>query len=188
MIGFSKIEQCNVVKEIVTSHGFLDVTICQTGAEIVRAANNGAGGIVICAWKLSDMMYHEIYELLPREYGMLVLLSRNQVDMIYDEDIFSLVLPVNKEDLIKTIQMVLEIGRQTDHLPKKNIVKKSTVSKSSVKIERTGEDRKLIEKAKLYLMNKYKISEDTAHRFIQKSSMDNGMKMLDTAKIILKDE
>lgn len=194
IIGFSRLEQCNAVKEVVISNGYLDITLCQSGAEIIRAANNGAGGIVICGLKLKDMMYHDIYELLPEEYGILVLLSRNQAEMIDHEDIFSLVLPVNKADLMKTVNMVLEIGRKINPFTGNTLTKKRETSikrlaiEQKEKSERGGNDKKVIEKAKLYLMNKYKISENAAHRFIQKSSMDHGMKMVDTAKIILKDE
>ena len=50
---------------------------------------------------------------------------------------------------------------------------------------RTSEDDIIIERAKLYLMNKYKVTEEAAHRFLQKSSMNHGMKMVDTARNIL---
>lgn len=186
IVGFSKMEQCNAVREIVISSGFLDITVCQSGAEIVRAAQNGAGGVVILALKLKDMMYQEVYELLPKEYDMLVLLNRNQSEMLEDDDIFSLVLPVNKTDLIKTVKMVLEIGRSEMETVGKICYDK--VSSEKNENNRTDIDKRLIEKAKLFLMNKYSMTEDSAHRFLQKGSMDNGLKMIETARIVLNDE
>ena len=50
---------------------------------------------------------------------------------------------------------------------------------------RSERDKILIEKAKLMLMNNFNITEDAAHRFIQKNSMNKGLKMAETAEIIL---
>ena len=58
-------------------------------------------------------------------------------------------------------------------------------SDAGSKAERSSDDKIIIERAKLYLMNKYKITEEAAHRFLQKNSMNRGKKMIDTAKEIL---
>ena len=76
--------------------------------------------------------------------------------------------------------MIFEIGRK---LP---LYGKQTMQKAS-QGERTSEEKLLIEHAKIFLMNKYKISEGQAHKFMQKSSMNKGMKMIEVAKIILQD-
>ena len=39
------------------------------------------------------------------------------------------------------------------------------------KAERSDTDKIVIERAKLYLMNKYKLTEEAAHRFLQKNSI-----------------
>ena len=62
---------------------------------------------------------------------------------------------------------------------------KNKTSDEGSKPEKSNDDKIIIERAKLYLMNKYKITEDAAHRFLQKNSMTRGMKMIDTAKTIL---
>ena len=116
--------------------------------------------------------------MLPDTFGMLVLLSRKQADLVDNEDIFSLVLPVTKVDVIKTVNMILNYVNEL-HLSS------DEKNKESHKGFRTSEDDIIIERAKLYLMNKYKVTEEAAHRFLQKSSMNHGMKMVDTARNIL---
>ena len=54
------------------------------------------------------------------------------------------------------------------------------------KKERSEEDKKLIETAKLYLMEKFMMDEAAAHRFIQKQSMNRGLTFSKMAQIILK--
>ena len=178
IIGFTDRKKGEAVKDIVAANGFYNVFICTNGDEVIRAANESAGGIVICGYKVAHMLHTEIYEMLPDTFGMLVLLSRKQADLVDNEDIFSLVLPVTKVDVIKTVNMILSYVNEL-HLGS------GTKNNESHKGFRTSEDDIIIERAKLYLMNKYKVTEEAAHRFLQKSSMNHGMKMVDTAKNIL---
>jgi response regulator NasT len=40
-------------------------------------------------------------------------------------------------------------------------------------------------KAKGILMEKYRMTESQAHRFLQKSSMDRGLKLVDAAQMVM---
>lgn len=180
IIGFSRQERCDMVKELVVSNGFMDVATATSGAEVLRYASMSSGGILVCGMKFRDMLYSDIYEAMPDGFGLLVLLTGSQAAYFDDEDVFQIVLPVNKHDLIKTMHMVLEIGR-------KGAGKRLTPRDDAGKIVRSDAERRIVEKAKLLLMNKYKISEESAHRFIQKKSMDYGIKLVETAKMILED-
>jgi response regulator NasT len=51
--------------------------------------------------------------------------------------------------------------------------------------QRTDGERALVEQAKALLMDRYDMTEEQAHRFLQKKSMDNGAKLTDTARMIL---
>ena len=74
------------------------------------------------------------------------------------------------------MHVVLELGR-----------KNGDMVLSPGKTERQIEDKLLIERAKLLLMNRYQVSEEDAHRFLQRRSMNRGMKMVQTAQEILKE-
>ena len=173
IVGFSEWNNGIAVKDMLVKSGFVETEICTSGDEILRAANRVAGG----------MVYTEIYELLPDGFGMLVLLSGSQAGLIDSQDVFSLVLPVNKADLLHTINMILEIGRKHE-LSAKAPGRGQAIRKT----EKRADEKLIIEKAKLLLMNKFNITEEAAHRFIQKSSMNKCIKMVETAEIILKEE
>ena len=51
--------------------------------------------------------------------------------------------------------------------------------------ELTKEEQELINEAKALLMERNHLTEEEAHRYIQKSSMDNGTNMVETAQMIL---
>jgi AmiR/NasT family two-component response regulator len=50
---------------------------------------------------------------------------------------------------------------------------------------RSGEDQKVIQKAKELLMERNGFSEEEAHRYIQKRSMDNGTELVEVSQMIL---
>ena len=80
----------------------------------------------------------------------------------------SLIRP-DQQALISTIDMLTGRARK----------------KKKPKPERSEEDQRLITQAKQVLIEKYMMTEEQAHRFIQKRSMDSGSKFTDTAKYIL---
>lgn len=51
--------------------------------------------------------------------------------------------------------------------------------------QRSEEDRQTIEQAKALLMDRNKFSEEEAHRYIQKRSMENGTGLVEVAQMIL---
>lgn len=175
IIGLSDRSKGAVIKELVVTNGFLNVEVCTSGEEVIRLANAYAGGIVICGYKVGNMLYSQVQELLPPQFGLLLLLSRNQAQWVEDEDLFSLVLPIQKADLIRTMKTLLSLRGQGDE------------KRPSQAAMRPQEERVLIEKAKLYLMNHHHISEEAAHRYLQRNSMNRGIKLVEMAKHILQE-
>lgn len=51
--------------------------------------------------------------------------------------------------------------------------------------ERDDEERRLIGKAKEVLMSRNHMTEQEAHKYIQKCSMDSGTNMTETAQMVL---
>ena len=51
--------------------------------------------------------------------------------------------------------------------------------------ERSEEDKKVLQEAKNLLMERNGMSEEEAHRYIQKCSMDSGTNLVETAEMVL---
>ena len=51
--------------------------------------------------------------------------------------------------------------------------------------QRNAEEIAVIKEAKLVLMKRNNMTEDEAHRYIQKHSMDNSTSMVETAQMVL---
>ena len=103
---------------------------------------------------------------------MLLAASDTVLGMGVSRDIVSLPLPLKVHDLVNTLEMMTAA-----HLRKKR------KQKAKPK-ERSLEDKRIIEKAKQLLMERNHMTEDEAHRYIQKCSMDSGNSMVESAKMV----
>ena len=107
---------------------------------------------------------------LPPSCAVLVLASQNLLDLLQDDDLFRLPAPVSKGDLTASVRMLLQMGRRLER---------------ALRPRRSPEEQALIQQAKALLMDRNGMTEEQAHRFLQKTSMDNGTKLLQTAQMVL---
>ena len=110
----------------------------------------------------------DVYRDLAPNQRLLALVKAQRLELIANRDIFTAVLPISRQELISAIEVL------TGDMPRRK-----------QRAARTPEEEKIIEKAKLYLIEKHNMTEQSAHRFIQKRSMDTGARFVDTAKQIL---
>lgn len=169
VLGFAKDEVQQKLQRMLGGSGYEIVAGCHSGAELIRTVRHRGDCIVIMGFKLPDATAEEIMEDLPEGCPMISLIRPDQQALISNCDIVLMPLPVNNVQLISTIDMLTGRARK----------------KKKPKPERSEEDQRLITQAKQVLIEKYMMTEEQAHRFIQKRSMDSGSKFTDTAKYIL---
>ena len=101
---------------------------------------------------------------------MLMVAVQGMLDLCQSDDIFKLASPVSKGDLIASVRMLLQVGHRLEKF---------------VKPRRSAEEKAVIDQAKQLLMERHGMTEEQAHRFLQKRSMDSGAKMIQTAQLVL---
>ena len=137
-------------------------------------ADRLSDGIIICGYKLSDnMLYSELYEYKPKSFEMLLVASKNLWDDCQDNDIVCAAMPIKVNDLINTIEMMLQV--QVRRRKKKRMQPK----------RRSPQEQKVIDDAKAILMEKNNMTEPEAFRYIQKCSMDSGNTMVESASMVI---
>lgn len=146
--------------------------VCHSPDEVKRIVAKRELGVVVCGYKLRNQTAEELMEDLPSTTIMLVIASQVQLDMCGNEDIFRLPAPVSRSDLLASVKMALQMSHRLERM---------------VRPRRNEEEKQLIDQAKGILMDRHGMTEEQAHRFIQKRSMDNGTKMVQTAQLILND-
>ena len=108
----------------------------------------------------------------PDYFDMLLLASTSELESA-PHDMVTLTYPIRPNDLASTVEMMLT---QLDRRLKKR--------KSQPK-KRTEQEQNYINNAKWLLMERNHMTEQEAFRYIQKSSMDSGTNMVETAQMIL---
>ena len=139
IVALPKIDDAKNIKNLLVRNGIPVMGICTAGAQAIACAQGLQGGIVLCGYKLADMIYSQPREDLPEGFAMLV--SRN-----------------------------MEQRRRRARMRPR---------------ERDDEERRLIGKAKEVLMSRNHMTEQEAHKYIQKCSMDSGTNMTETAQMVL---
>lgn len=174
IIGFPKYEDANNLKNVLDRNGFHCCEPCTLGAQIISHANDLDEGIVVCGIRFSDMHYSELNNYLPKGFEMLLIASPDKLEFCQDNNIICLPTPIKTQDLLNTIQMM---SYQYQRKKKKDKEKPK---------ERTEEEKSVIKKAKAVLMDRNNMSEEEAHRYLQKTSMDSGTNLVEMAKMVLK--
>ena len=170
VIAFSKSEVAAGIKKILTQSGYSVQAVCTTGAQALASVNNLEGGILICG---CHMMYMEIHDYLPPEFQMLLIASPSSIQEREVSNLVCLSMPMKVHELLQTIEMmegdIQRRRRRMRQQPK----------------HRSQEDQQIIRKAKELLMARNSFTEEEAHKYIQKRSMDNGTGLVEVAQMIL---
>jgi len=173
IIAFPRIEDAANIKNMLIRSGYDVDAVCTMGAQAINYANDLDGGIVICGYRLKDMHYSEIHDCLPKGFEMLLIASAQKLEDCTDNNIVCLSMPVRGRDLLDTVQMM------TYNYQKKRKAQRLKAN------GRSEQEKKLIAKAKMVLMDRNNMTEEEAHRYIQKCSMDSGTNMVEMSEMIL---
>ena len=85
---------------------------------------------------------------------------------------FKLSAPIRREEAVNAVLLLCQYGRRVERLVRR----------------RTDSEREVIEQAKAALMGRCGMSEEEAHRALQKRSMNSGCRLVQTARKILAGE
>ena len=162
------------LKEMIKRSGMWeDIQICGRGAETLEMIHAQEVSLVICTKRFSDMGFEEFADLAPPTVNIL-LLTRDVGQGPFYGNVMKLCMPFKAEDLISSVRTFLpEFGYSGGR------------QRKAKKPARSDTEKKMIDDAKRLLMDRNDMTEPEAFRYIQKTSMDTGRSMTDTAEMIL---
>lgn len=171
IVAFPKLQDAKNIMNAIAKQGFEVVLACTTGAQAISKANELDGGIIISGYKLMDMYYADLYDYLPKGFELVLMASKAKLDNCYNNSIICVEMPVKMRELVETLNMMLyRYERQ---------------KKKQKKLARKAEEKAIIAKAKEVLMERNHMSEEEAHYYLQKTSMDAGTALTEVAEMIL---
>ena len=180
IIAFPRLDDAKNLRKLLIRNGYDVTMVCDSGSQVMEAVHRLDGGIVISGYRFSDMYYLDINECLPGGFSLLLLASPAKLAECAGENIISLAMPFKVQDLLSTLEMMFG---QYNRFRKKNNTRQQ--KRLPEKKDRTYNDRRLITAAKEILMERNQMTEEEAHHYLQKLSMDSGVKLTETAAMLL---
>lgn len=170
ILAFEGAKTAEHIRDIIENAGLAGCTLCRSAAEVKRLVQKQRFAAVVCGYKLPDQTAESMVEDMPISCAVLVVAAQSMLDMIGGDNIFKLAAPATRSDLLASVRMLMQTGHRME---------------LATKCHRTDEERAVVERAKHILMERNGMSEEQAHRFLQKKSMDTGVKLVQTAQMIL---
>lgn len=173
VIVLPKVEDGKAVRSLLVRNGYQVNAVCNSGAQALSTLDNLADGIVICGYKMVDMIYNELHECLPQGFEMLLMASPHLLTSCEGNDIMCLSMPLKVHDLLNTVELM------------SNTIAYRRRKRKAQPRERKPEEQAMINEAKALLMSRNNMTEEEAHRYIQKCSMDSSTNLVETAQMVL---
>ncbi|MDY5577715.1 MAG: ANTAR domain-containing protein [Lachnospiraceae bacterium] len=174
VVAFPKVEDAISIKNLLVRNGYPVTAVCTSGTKVLSTIDDYNDGIIVCGYKLNDMLFSELRESVPAEFEILLLASAMKISSSDCTGVITVTMPLKAGDLLNTIEMLsMNIARRKKK--RKNVPKK-----------RTEEEQKTIDQAKKILIERNHMTESEVHRYMQKTSMDSGTNLVETAQMIIR--
>lgn len=173
IVVLPKLDDARKIRNLLVRNG-IDVTAaCNLGAQVFQYTDSLEDGIVVTGYQLADMHCSELRANLAEGFQMLLMASHRHIQEFAGDDVVCLPMPIKAYDLISTIQdMYMVIGRQ----------RKKRREKPR---QRSEEEKAVIAYAKSKLMRERSFTEEEAHKYLQKISMDSGRSLVETCQMLI---
>ena len=170
IVAFEDEKSAFRVKEILETSGTAGCILCRSADQVRRMVHKLRVTAVVCGFKLADQGAESLFQDLPPACTMLVMAPQERLELLREDDIFRLPTPVTRGDLVASVRLLLQVGHRLERV---------------LRSRRTPEETEVVERAKRLLMDRNGLTEEQAHRFLQKASMDSGNRLYQTAQAVL---
>lgn len=170
VVAFPGEEARRKVLRLLTAEGLEAAAVCAAGAEVIRTVRRMGSAVVICPFRFQDMTADAMAADLRGLAAVMVAAKASYLELCGGENLFKLPLPASRAEFSATLGLLLDF--EAAHL-------RHPASK------RREEERQLIRQAKELLMDVNRMSEEEAHRFLQRRSMERGIPLAETARRVI---
>ena len=173
IVAFPKIEDAKGIRNLLVKYGFSVAGVHTSGARALARAYELGSCIIVTGYQLADMIYEELWESMPEYARMLLLTGKDVWAGCNEKGILYLAMPFKAKELIDTMNMLAD-----------QILSSRRRRRSGPRI-RSRLEEEIINDAKKILGERNHMTEEEAHRYLQKCSMENGSDLVETARMVL---
>lgn len=179
IIAFSNPLLTDWVFSVLHRGGYNIEYSCKTAGDVVRIAEFCTSPVVVCGFQFADMTAEDLKVALEGRLAMVTVVLPHQRDLIERRDMTVVPYPVSAVELLQAIEATENVAAR------EALGMGPAAAGKSKPDERPSDEKLLILKAKSVLMERFLMTESQAHRFLQKSSMDRGLKLIDSARMVI---
>lgn len=170
VVAFANEEAQRRIARLLESDGYATAGCFFTGADVIRTVHKLGSACVVCGFKLRDMTANDLACALRGSAVLLAVTSPVHLDLCEGENLFKLATPMTRSNFLASLDIIRQFEEKNLRPPV---------------IRRKTDEQKLVIRAKELLMEINRMTENEAHRFLQKRSMDTGLRMAETAQLII---
>ena len=169
-IAFEREQTSQKIRRLLEGAGMARGICCRTAAEVKLLLGQQQISTAICGYKLPDATAEELLFDLLEGRTLLLVAPENLLGLCREAPVlFRLSTPLSQGALLEGVRDALRASGLS-HRPGRE------------------EETALIPRAKEWLMERRGVSEEEAHRLLQKKSMASGRRLADTARLLLERE
>lgn len=180
IIAFSNPLLTNWVTSVLIRGGYSIEYTCKTASDVARVADFCTSPVVVSGFQFTDMTAEDLMDVLDGRLAMITVILPHQRDLIERNDMVVVPYPLSAMELLRSLEAVEKKAARLAIT-----ISESSATAASPSRERPAEEKLLILKAKNMLIEQFQMTESQAHRFLQKSSMDRGLKLIDAANMVI---
>lgn len=188
LLAFASAEAAAKVKNVLVAAGLPVGRAFTTGAALLQQSMlEAGGGVIILPPRLRDMSVPDLLSRLPDTFDLVVLHGQGQPATFGAlPGITFLETPMPAQNLVDIVRSLLETrmaGLNRNPRP----AARAAQAAPTPPIHRSAAEEAVLQAAKAYLINRCGLSEDQAHRNLQKRSMESGTRLVEIARRVLEE-
>ena len=165
MIASKNGEKRRKLASLLRSVGFFDYVSASSIAEIASVSGDEREGVLVVA-SMNISALSEVSRILPTGWDIIAILPSGMPQPFWSSNLTVLGAPVSRIEFNETLS--------------------SLMASSAFRKTEYGQDKdEIISQAKKKLMREKSTDENSAHRYLQKKSMESGKSIFEMAKAIL---
>ena len=158
IVAFENPALCRRFSDLLDSTGTARCLTCRSGDQVRRLLSKQTAYCAICSPHLTDGPAEWLCEDLPPVCSLLLVGPQHMLDAC------------GNQEALNTVRMLLQFGRRMERY---------------LRPRRSGADQELVDRAKALIIERKGLSEEEAHRLLQRRSMDSQTRMSQTARLVI---
>lgn len=169
IVVFESEKDRGAIASLLEKNGLPVRCACRSGQEAVRVAKHLDDAVIVCGYKFPDMTAERMAHQLSGAATILLVARGTLLELVEDDSVFRIPAPFRPAELVGAVRMLTQLTGRGRRAAGK----------------RSEDEKQLISEAKALLMEQTHCTEEEAHRYLQRQSMERSLKLTEVARFVI---